>query len=86
MVLKAFVKLIKISAPAPNPDYEIRILFRVPLRIDKPVTVDGIELQLVPAKFDVFLHEHSDLLYTYIIPQNGIVYFDCERATVDDIR
>ena len=56
------------------------------LRIDKPVTVDGIELQLVSPKLDIFLHEHGDLLYSHIIPQNGVVYFDCERATVDDIR
>ena len=85
MVLVVFVKLIKISAPTPYSDNQIRILLRMLLCINKPVAVDRIELQLVSAQFDIFLNEHGCLLYTHIISQNGIVYFYCKRSAVDDI-
>ena len=67
MVLIALIELYEIAAPAPDPDYEIPVLLRMLLGIEKSVPVDSVYLQLMASEVDVFLDKHCYLRDALII-------------------
>lgn len=82
MVLIFLVKLYEICAPTPDTNDHIRIIFGVLLRIDKSVSVDGIELKLMSAEVNIFLDEGCNLLNALLGIEYGGVEFHGERSAV----
>ena len=79
------VKLVEIAAPTPNANDEIFMRLGVLLRIEKNVTVDGVELKLMPAEVDESLYKSRYLFDPVIVAEGIAVYLHGERAAVDDL-
>ena len=82
VVLINFVQFDKIAAPAPDAHDEIAVVFRVLLRVEQPVAVDGVDLHLVAAEVHVALDEHGAFADGVVIAEHGVGQLDGQRAAV----
>ena len=73
MLLVGEVELVKVAAPAPYANDEVRIIFGMLLSIEKALAVDGIELKLMTAEPDKALYELCRLFDTLVVSEDGVV-------------
>lgn len=85
MVLIFNVQLIEIAAPSPNTNDQIRVVFGVRLRVEKPLAIQRIDLQLMSAEFDENFYQQRRFLYTHIVSEHAVVQLDRQRTAVYDI-
>ena len=83
VILVCHVKLVEISAPAPNSYDEIFMIFGMLLRIEQNLSVYRIDLKLMSAKVDKCFNESGYLLYSVLVSKGILVHFHSERTAVN---
>ena len=82
MILIYGIKLVKVSAPAPYTNDEVRIFFGIFLRVKQSVAVDRVYLYLMSASVYKSFYKRGDLFFALLVAENGIVYLYGKRAAV----
>ena len=85
MILIINIKLIEISAPAPDSNDKVLMILGVLLGIQQHFPIDGIKLNLMTAKVDKRLYKSSNLLYAVGISEGIVVNLHSQRAAVDNL-
>ena len=82
MILVSLSELAEISAPAPDANDKVRIIFGVLLRIKQAIAVYGIELKLMTAEIYKCFNELRYLFLALFISEHRIVQLHSKRAAV----
>ena len=85
MILIYGVKLVEISAPAPDANDKVFMRFGIPLRLDKRLAVDGVQLKLMTSKVNKRLDQRGNLFDAVLVTEGVAVYLHRERSAVDDL-